>query len=1794
MPQVELRVVVNNADTAIRVMQNLSKEGAQIGSVIPASTAKADQALGGLASRVQHVAGVMSQAGVNTGVLGQAVGALSSPFGVAAAGAVAFGLAIKGVTDFMLQNYEQLRKLTAVSGLGAEEADRLADAFELLGVNTEGLHGALFKMSAEIDSGGQAIRRLGVDLRDSEGALKVEGQLFLELRDEISKLGTASERNAALMDIFGRSARDMATIFAMSEEKFREWLETAGKMGPSAEESMRVTEAYRAEVAKLTKSWQGFIEAVGIGVLPALTSVIEKMNEARIASSNFFVEADKWIEGLYQKWNRFQQSFGPGSGWFPGKLSDEQLALAGGIGTSDIVRSRESTGRSGLLKAEIDALTKLNEIARMAALPEGERNIAKLRKELEDLAERTGPAEQAARALVDTILRFAGVDQAIDKVGRSFGLINAQLAAGVITNAAYKAGLEAQIASLQAMGKALDESGTLKLLQLQAALQKFDPGPQLDAMVDSWNEFLEVQRAIEQNNAGLVAAIDAQTEAYENELRVLAALNDARAAEEQRLEEINNAGIVAAIEARAAEYEDELRVLAALGDPARQYQNALESLRVEAAIFGDRFDAVGATISAMENRLRELARTSGGQVTPAMIELRQELEGFYQFRDLRDMFTGIFDQVHAGIARVAEGLALGTRTWKEWGQTALDVIRSVALSILNDLLKQALTPLYRQLATVAATAISGGTPAVAPAAGTGTTLGPFGSGSGQTPGNGFSFGVPTSIFDSGTLSTIGSSVQGAYAYLTGALGQGSEFLGAVSEVGIDLAQLGAGASSLTVVLAGVGAALAVFGTIMDFVNGNVGAGVGGVVGGTVGAIAGGIIGTYVLPGVGTVLGALAGGALGDFLGSIIGGLFGGPSEYDLKRLKAADEANAALGQVAGGYQAAVYGTPADVLAALTGGGGGAASNSVRSELVLSSGLANQLGITGQQIGDQIVAQWIALTQEQFAGVLTAFRESPALIASSVRGSGDVPYLSQGDAEAIAEQIRQGAVALLEAFTKLDEVKDRIREMAPKLVDAAEQILPPEAIPAVEARVNDFRDRLLAVVSEGLPAEEMQKQLDVIGAEMQTYLATITLFGTLTQDIARLSGDVATQTQGAIVGIRAMVDAAADAVEDAQTRADRAVGVEEVLAANTALREAVLARYELEMQLVRDIQAAMQQLLAERKQVDDTLIGLAVADVAKGTTAAFDELYMSLAQMAMTAPTVAQRLYAIAQGLAAVIALAQVNAANFVNGSSIYGPGVNPATVGLQPPPPGGYTIPEQIVSTLAQQAAPFLGALADLIDQARDAGDLRGTLSLLQQQAEAIRALGAAAEQAVRQWATAALAQLEKDAADKVKDATKNWDALEKFINTTADAERLRIEEARDTRIAGLESEISKIQEATKARQEAIALEVKGLEAQQQALSERLAATREWEGVVKNVDGALRSLRLGNQAPLNPADQLALAEGNLDRLFAAFQSGPSAALAGDVQAAVQEFLQAEQGVNQRPSAEYQAAFVKATGILEAVKGIAIGEAGPVSSADLEAQTKAIGERIAELREESQRIGDAAAKQVEILRDQIEEARKNAEDQIKAIEQWRTSELEIARLGRENDLELIEDWKEAQKTVIEDTAQAEINRIRDGVAEALRANAVEQYRILDLLEGQQLEQLRAIIGDQPLQEFTAQKAAETAQYLKEIRDGLGLLPVHAEGTTFARGGLAVLDAGEIVVPPGPSARLRRGGIATTTAAQLERSGGPSITFAPTFHVSGVNDPALVKRAMREQWEEFKRELVTDSTLNRKLRRSLQEV
>lgn len=229
----------------------------------------------------------LNGAGVQTGMLGQVLGALTSPLGLAAIGVGVLTAGVLKATSVIRDNMMQVRELMAVSGLSADAADNLADTFQILGRDTGALATGLFRMSGELDQGGEAFRNLGIDVRDSAGALKAEGDLFLEVRDRLSDFTSGAVRSSIAIDIFGRGARQLADIFAMSREEFRKWQDEGGKLSGWTAEQQRAAEQYARQMNQLSMQFDAFWIAVGTPIVTHGEAFLRWINNGIRAAREF-------------------------------------------------------------------------------------------------------------------------------------------------------------------------------------------------------------------------------------------------------------------------------------------------------------------------------------------------------------------------------------------------------------------------------------------------------------------------------------------------------------------------------------------------------------------------------------------------------------------------------------------------------------------------------------------------------------------------------------------------------------------------------------------------------------------------------------------------------------------------------------------------------------------------------------------------------------------------------------------------------------------------------------------------------------------------------------------------------------------------------------------------------------------------------------------------------------------------------------------------------------------------------------------------------------------------------------------------------------------------------------------------------------------------------------------------------------------------------------------------------------------------------------------------------------------
>jgi len=161
-----------------------------------------------------------------TGKLGGAMTALKG-LGVAFAGLAIVGIIrrwISAVSDFVddIRTIgDELDKTSRVIGMSSDALQKWRHAASLSGVDASTFSAGLVKIQNQMrqslitptSSAALAFKRLGVDLKDSNGNLRDVSSVVLDMADPINNLSSSTERTAILMALAGRSGARLGPLF---------------------------------------------------------------------------------------------------------------------------------------------------------------------------------------------------------------------------------------------------------------------------------------------------------------------------------------------------------------------------------------------------------------------------------------------------------------------------------------------------------------------------------------------------------------------------------------------------------------------------------------------------------------------------------------------------------------------------------------------------------------------------------------------------------------------------------------------------------------------------------------------------------------------------------------------------------------------------------------------------------------------------------------------------------------------------------------------------------------------------------------------------------------------------------------------------------------------------------------------------------------------------------------------------------------------------------------------------------------------------------------------------------------------------------------------------------------------------------------------------------------------------------------------------------------------------------------------------------------------------------------------
>lgn len=202
--------------------------------------------------QISSNSGLLGKLGINLNTVAQKFGLsssaaskLTSVLGSAATAYAAVGAAVvklaANLNDLAIKQAETIDGINTMATkyhTTSQAIEAFNYAAKYTDVSTETMLGSLSKLTRNMDSAregtgaaAEAFEKLGVSVTNQDGSLRSSQAVFMEVIDALRNVGNETERDAAAMDIFGKSAVELNGVIEAGSEGLRGYMEEAAKFG---------------------------------------------------------------------------------------------------------------------------------------------------------------------------------------------------------------------------------------------------------------------------------------------------------------------------------------------------------------------------------------------------------------------------------------------------------------------------------------------------------------------------------------------------------------------------------------------------------------------------------------------------------------------------------------------------------------------------------------------------------------------------------------------------------------------------------------------------------------------------------------------------------------------------------------------------------------------------------------------------------------------------------------------------------------------------------------------------------------------------------------------------------------------------------------------------------------------------------------------------------------------------------------------------------------------------------------------------------------------------------------------------------------------------------------------------------------------------------------------------------------------------------------------------------------------------------------------------------------------------
>ena len=183
------------------------------------------------------------------------------------------GLAYKAATSA-----DDLNTLAKQTGFSTEELQKFQYAADLVDVSVDDITGAAKKLKKAVSSDSKELAALGVKTKNADGSFRDINDIFYDTLSALGNIKNETERDAAAMAIFGKSADSLAGIVDDGGKALKELGQEAEDMGLIlSQDTLDSLNQVNDKIDRLKAQSKARLAETGAKAMEVLTPVLEKV-----------------------------------------------------------------------------------------------------------------------------------------------------------------------------------------------------------------------------------------------------------------------------------------------------------------------------------------------------------------------------------------------------------------------------------------------------------------------------------------------------------------------------------------------------------------------------------------------------------------------------------------------------------------------------------------------------------------------------------------------------------------------------------------------------------------------------------------------------------------------------------------------------------------------------------------------------------------------------------------------------------------------------------------------------------------------------------------------------------------------------------------------------------------------------------------------------------------------------------------------------------------------------------------------------------------------------------------------------------------------------------------------------------------------------------------------------------------------------------------------------------------------------------------------------------------------------